>query len=284
LTPQNGQEPDSLLANEVVKIQQKFQAAEGDAERKKWAADGEEVIRLEGYLDLLREMYVIVGGICEYYNSLKVKIQNFESLPVAEHAVKAVSLDNVIKEKNELTKVKTSLVETAEFIEKFYKNYVWLEDLDNIAQGEDKERVQDLLRTMRTRAVANLEVLNVIEKKTREAAVPIEIGYAKRSQRVDVNKSMRELLSLEPKIDALEQVAKDIPDETPDETLKRLNDLERRYFLVSALLVIGTGFYTLYLANPTFGSLYDYFNTLLWGTGVTAGFQLARSLFPSLAS
>jgi hypothetical protein len=282
--PKDWGEPPSLLACEARKIQQKFRDAEGDAERKKWAADGEEVFRVEGYLYALVTMYTRAGELHDYYRRLKTKIKNFDSLPVAEQARSAACADEVFKDKDEFEKAQAGLQKAEEFIEKFYRLYFWLLNLEEIAQGDDLSTVINWRENLESKTAANQAYLEVLEKKVQELATEIEVGYAKRSQ--PIVPGTVEFPSLKPPIEirTLARAPRELITETPEETVKRLSDLEWRYRLVSGLVVLGTGFYTLYLANATFGSPYDYLYSLLWGTAIGAGFQIARSLFPSLTA
>lgn len=281
-----GQEPQSLslLDSEAITIQKKFREAEGDEERKKWAPDGTEISRLEGYIEKLTGTYKQAIAIHESYQILKREIPDIDKLPLGQRVSTAMTVKEVFEEKNEFTDAQDKLTEAGRFVEKFFVLYFWLKDLEGVAGGEDKQTVQNWQQTLKTAAVANIGVLDGIAEKAEELTSTIKAGYGPQSQPVSLFK--KDIFGLYPQLPLLSRPydAQDIPDEKPEETLSKLNDLEWRYRLVSGLVVLGTGFYTVYLSNPTFGSLYDYLNIFLWGTAVTTGFQIARSVFPSLTT
>ena len=65
-------------------------------------------------------------------------------------------------------------------------------------------------------------------------------------------------------------------------TLKRALDRRDALFAVlSAFLVILSGMSLVYATDPTFGTPGDYLTILLWGTALTEGLTLARSLLPT---
>jgi hypothetical protein len=77
------------------------------------------------------------------------------------------------------------------------------------------------------------------------------------------------------------------PDDSSTQTdakvlASRLHADQRRFDVLSGLIVVLTGLSLLYFTNPTFGSLGDYAGLLLWGSGVGEGVQFARRILPSL--
>ena len=56
---------------------------------------------------------------------------------------------------------------------------------------------------------------------------------------------------------------------------------QRRFFLLSAVIVLASGLAVLYVPNPHWGSLGDFATALLWGTGTTAGLSVVRRFVPS---
>jgi hypothetical protein len=65
-------------------------------------------------------------------------------------------------------------------------------------------------------------------------------------------------------------------------SLKRALDRRDVLFAVlSAFLVILSGMSLIYATDPTFGTTGDYLTILLWGTALTEGLTLARSLLPA---
>lgn len=274
-------EPPSLLASEALKIQQKFRDAESDAERKKWAVDGEEVAKIEGYLVSLQSIYNLAKGIHRQYKDLKSNIADFDTLPLGQQTRELLVRDGLINSQDALAQLLLQFERVGKFMNAFYELFFWLPLLAKDA-GEDQERVREWQKTMKSPLINNLGVVEAIDKEAKELASTLSRGMKRRGQSVDV--LVRESLSITRFLDAVSRRIRhsDVISETPEETVKRLSDLELHYRLVSGLVVLGTGFYTLYLANPTFGSPYDYLNILLWGTAVSAGFQVARSLFPRL--
>jgi hypothetical protein len=72
------------------------------------------------------------------------------------------------------------------------------------------------------------------------------------------------------------------PFESSDVIAAVLRDRERRYALLSAGLVLGTGLSLLYFTDSSWGSMGDYLAALVWGTTVGAGLQLAKGFSDGL--
>lgn len=78
------------------------------------------------------------------------------------------------------------------------------------------------------------------------------------------------------------QVEIQVQDPGLDQLLALHHRAERRFAFANGVLVSLTGLSVLYFPNPTFGSTGDYLAVFLWGSAVSEGVQLARSLFPGL--
>ncbi len=287
--------------------------AAGEAEKKKWSADGEEIAKVEGYLVTLETMTALSFKVFEKYQALKNKpITRFEQLPVAIGARSAIE-PRLFFTTADFLSSEEQLKKAAAFLDRFSRLYERLELLDakfgkidppaNLNPEEERQYmsavsqealiVQHLLQRVSGSDILGEADLQLYEKEVDRLDVlpPPRDVRARRAgeEPFDSQTHIDELQRKAPAkgidlLAALKQLVQPHPlaEPSPEELRKLIQNLSRIYWLASILIAALTGFNELYLKNPTFGSLTDYLNTFLWSVSLTAGLQIARQFLPPL--
>ena len=133
----NGAE-DGLLATAAEKALEAFNAAHSDEGRKKWGPDGEEIKKIQKYVDALPRMYELSRAASKHYLALKNQISDKEP-PVLNQVKKAIDV-GLIEDAIRLEKIQEDLNSASAFVEGFSSLFWRLNRLKEVAKGTQYEQ------------------------------------------------------------------------------------------------------------------------------------------------
>jgi len=294
-TPNDG----SLLEKAGKDVLAGFGAAATADDRKQWGPGGSEIKAVAGYLDALPDLYALSQAVFEYCLSL----ESIDGLPFMQTlGLKSASTPAVTKAKAalkpELLQTPAALADrqaalqsASVFVKEFRELSLEILRLNGQTSGQpEQEQANRLLRELYSHVVTDRDILALIREDAHRMALSLQaaanrpIPYAGSTKGVPAF-VMPALTGIH--IDLSEIANRLFPTRAvaPKTSLSiqaELRRLDLTYKLMTAVVVLATGLYTLYLPNATFGSWSDYLSLLLWGTTVSGGFQVARRFLPDL--
>lgn len=288
---------------------EKYDDAQSDDERKRWALGGEEFKLVAGYIAALSDLCELSSATFAHYEKLRGVVNaydpgKFDELPVASQ-VRAALAGRLIDSVDSLDKTRSSLKNASAFLDDFRATYEKLIVLAARATGhpnlvERAERLRagmlgpqvtssdGLLEVKEQARTLELEIAEANEQPRRivEGAALAEVaGAAALPERLAALRSVEAELgggglpSIQAAIGQME--TRELPLPEPRKLRRQVAIGDFWFNVASGALTVIAGMAAVYGGNAAFGSLGDYGGLMLWGIGVDTGVKLIRQFAPS---